>query len=59
MHGRKCIFRGRRRGKTVTLRFDDVIIRVIISSLKKVHKQVAHRLLIGRREIPGYFCLTS
>ena len=48
-----------RRSKTVTLRFGDVISRISISALKKVRKQVVYRLLIGRDETPGYFCLTS
>ena len=43
----------------MTLRSDDVIICLIMPSLKKVHKQVACRLLIGRGKIPGYFCLIS
>ena len=41
----------------LTLRFDDVIICLIMSTLKNIHKQVAYRLLIGRGEIPGDFCL--
>ena len=43
----------------MTMRFGDVIIRVITSAPKKVYKQVTYRLLIGRGEIPGYFCLIS
>ena len=47
------------RGKTVMLPFGGVIIRVIMSALKKVHKQVAYRLLIDRGKILGDFCLIS
>ena len=45
----------------MTMRFGDVIIRVITSGPKRVYKQVTCRLLVcepfGRGEIPGYFCL--
>ena len=43
----------------MTMRFDDAIVRLITSAPKKVYKQVTYRLLIGRGEIPGYFCLIS
>ena len=46
----------------MTMRFGDVIIRVIKSAPKKVYKHVTYRLLVcksfGRGEISGYyFCL--
>ena len=41
------------------LRFDDVIVWLIMSALKKVHKQVAYRLLISSGKTPSYFCLVS
>ena len=50
-------FRGvEKRGKTVTLHFDDAIICLILSALKMVYKQVAYLLLIGGGEISGYSC---
>ena len=42
----------------MTLRFDDVIIIVITSSLR-IYKQIPFRLLIGVDEIPGNFFLIS
>ena len=50
---------GEEKRETVTLRFGDVIICLIMSNLRKVHKQVAYQLLIGGGKIPGYFCLIS
>ena len=41
------------------MRFGEVIVHVITSAPKKVYKQVTYRLLIGRGEIPDYFCLIS
>ena len=43
----------------MTMRYGDVIIGVIISALKKIHKQVAYRLSIGSGEIPGCFRFIS
>ena len=43
----------------MTMRFSDIIIRVITSAPTKVYKQETYRLLIGRGEIPGYFCLIN
>ena len=45
-----------KRGKTVTLYFNDKIPHKIMSALKTMYKQVAYWLLISRSEIPGYFC---
>ena len=45
-----------RESKTMTLRFGDIITRVIVSAPKKVHKQVAYWSQIGRGKIPRYFC---
>ena len=53
------IFKGEREEAKLTLCFSDVIISVIMSALKKVHRQIAYRLLKGSGKIPGYFCLIS
>ena len=40
----------------MTLHFGGVIICLILSALKKIHKQAAYRLPIGPGKLPGYFC---
>ena len=45
-----------KRGKTVTLYFNDVIPHIIMSAQKTMYKQVAYWLLISCSEILGYFC---
>ena len=42
--------------KIVMLHFNDVVISLIMSSLRKIYKQIAYWLLIGHGKIPDYFC---